>query len=68
MLTRAWPRASRPCSPALPIDAFVDSSKLPFLRRKTDSCSDLIIFSSVARYHPKLLCKRLDLEIESSPE
>ena len=28
MLTRAWPRASRPCSPALPIDAFI---KVPYL-------------------------------------
>ena len=31
MLTRAWPRASRPCSPALPIDAFVNSSKIAYL-------------------------------------
>ena len=31
MLTRAWPRASRPCSPALPIDAFVNSSKIRYL-------------------------------------
>ena len=67
MLTRAWPRASRPCSPALPIDAFVNGSKFLTLRRKMKILLLGLIWRPFARYHPKLLCQRNIMATASSP-